>query len=130
LDIEGLGTGLNGVDIVGSGTTTIRRSSIRHFTGNGVNLVGTAFAAVFIEDCIITNNAGGINIQGASGAANNGTALRVVIFNNSSFGTQVAAPSSWTLAGSPLLGNFPAINVIGGAAVISYTNNIIHGGGL
>jgi hypothetical protein len=130
LDIEGLGTGLNGVDIVGSGTTTIRWSSIRHFVGNGVNLVGTAFAAVFIEDCIITNNAGGLNIQGASGAANNGTASRVVIFNNSSFGTQVAAPSSLTLSGSTLLGNFPAINATGGAVVISYTNNIIHGGGL
>ena len=44
LDIEGLGTGLNGVQIIGSGTTTIVNCAIRHFTGNGVNLAGTSSA--------------------------------------------------------------------------------------
>src|SRR6478609_5006212 len=44
LDIEGLGTGLNGITIVGGGKTTIRRCSIRNFTQNGINLVGTANA--------------------------------------------------------------------------------------
>src|ERR1700730_7200014 len=44
LDIEGFGTGLNGIQIIGGGRTTIRKCSIRHFSQNGVNLVGTASA--------------------------------------------------------------------------------------
>src|SRR6516164_1945938 len=44
LDIEGLGTGLDGVRIIGGGKTTIRRCSIRNFTQNGINLAGTANA--------------------------------------------------------------------------------------
>src|ERR1700751_5459459 len=46
LDIEGLGTGLNGVQIIGGGSVVIRRTSINHFIGNGVNLVGTNNAKV------------------------------------------------------------------------------------
>src|SRR5437762_4605972 len=84
LDIEGLGTGLNGVQIVGSGTTTIVRCAIRHFTGNGVNLVGTSGARAVVVDSIITNNAGGFNIAGAGGVQNTGVALRNVFDNNPS----------------------------------------------
>jgi hypothetical protein len=130
LDIDGLGTGINGVDILGGGTTTIRRSSIRHFAGNGVNLIGTQAARVVIEDCIITNNAGGFNIQGASGAFNSGIASRVVFDNNTSFSTQIAGPGTLILSGSSLLGSATAINATGGATVISYTNNVIRGAGL
>src|SRR5580704_11918554 len=42
LDIEGFGSGLNGVSVIGGGKVTIRRCSIRNFTQNGVNLIGTA----------------------------------------------------------------------------------------
>src|SRR6476661_7038878 len=56
LDIEGLGTGLNGITIIGGGTTTIRKCSIRNFTQNGINVVGTANARAVIENTTIANN--------------------------------------------------------------------------
>src|ERR1700739_830068 len=40
LDIDGLGTGLDGVKMVGNGVTRIVRCGIRGFTGSGVNVVG------------------------------------------------------------------------------------------
>ena len=46
LDIEGLGTGLNGITIIGGGRTTIRKCSIRNFTQNGVNVVGAKARAL------------------------------------------------------------------------------------
>src|SRR6267142_4656881 len=55
LDIEGLGTGLNGVQIIGGGNVVIRRTSINNFAGNGVNLTGTANARVFVQDSVISN---------------------------------------------------------------------------
>src|SRR5882672_9617429 len=51
LDIEGLGTGLNGVNIINGGQVYIIRCSIRHFTQNGVNLVSSTNAGhAFIND--------------------------------------------------------------------------------
>src|SRR5258708_3528598 len=44
LDIEGLGTGLNGVRIIGNGATLIKGCTIRHFAGNGIELTGVAGA--------------------------------------------------------------------------------------
>jgi hypothetical protein len=58
LDIEGLGTGLDGVKMVGGGKLVVRKCSIRNFTGNGVNVVGTANARAFVEDSLITGNGG------------------------------------------------------------------------
>ena len=70
LDIEGLGTGLNGITIVGGGRTTVRKCSIRNFTQNGVNLQGSANARVIVEDSLILGNAGGFNMLGVGGAMN------------------------------------------------------------
>src|ERR1700731_5009600 len=64
LDIEGLGSGINGVNISGNGTPTIVRCRISQFTGNGVTMVGVSGARVIVENSIVTNNAGGFNMQG------------------------------------------------------------------
>src|SRR5437588_5248495 len=42
LDIEGLGTGLNGVNILSNSSVIVRKSLIHHFAGNAINLVGAA----------------------------------------------------------------------------------------
>ena len=127
LDIEGLGTGLNGVQIVGSGTTTIVNCAIRHFTGNGVNLVGTSGARVVIRDSIITNNAGGFNIAGASGVQNTGLSFTTLYDNNPSFAIQVSAPSNLLLSGNKLFGAATAVNATGGASVTSFVDNATNG---
>ncbi len=67
LDIEGLGTGLDGVKMIGGGKLVIRKCSIRNFTGNGVNVVGTANARAFVEDSLIIGNGGGVNLHGVGG---------------------------------------------------------------
>ncbi|MET4801593.1 right-handed parallel beta-helix repeat-containing protein [Bradyrhizobium sp. LB11.1] len=127
LDIEGLGTGLDGVKVIGSGSTTIINCTIHRFTGNGINLVGTAGARVVVKDSIITNNTGGFNIQGASGAANVGVSLNTLYDLNPSFGIQVAAPSSLNLSGNRIFGAAAALNPTGGAAVASFGDNGTNG---
>lgn len=131
LDIEGLGTGLNGVLIIGGGRTTIRKCSIRDFTQNGVNLAGIANARVVIEDSIMLNNAGGFNMQGASGAINSAFLQNSVVDNSSVFATQVTGPSTLVLIGSTLIGSPSSIsNGGGGASIISYGNNVIRNAGV
>jgi hypothetical protein len=127
LDIEGLGTGLDGVKILGGGKTTIRRCSIRNFSGNGVNLVGTSNARAVVEDTTILNNGGGFNMQGAGGAVNTAFVQNCVLDNNTNFATQVASPSVLVLIGSTLTGS-PS-SIAGGGSIISYGNNVIRNAG-
>lgn len=126
LDIEGLGTGLDGVKIVGSGTTTIVNCSIRHFTGNGVNLNGTSTARAVVKSSIITNNAGGFLIAGAGGAQNTGLSIDTMYDNNPSFGISVTAPSDVKMAGNQIFGVATAVVANGGASVTSFGNNSVN----
>jgi hypothetical protein len=130
LDIEGVGTGVNGVSVIGGGKVTIRRCSIRNFTQNGVNLGGTATPRVFIEDSLILNNAGGVNLQGTSGLATFAVLRNSVVDSNTSFSTQTTGASALVLIGSTLSGSPSAIVATGGGAVISYGNNVIRGAGV
>jgi hypothetical protein len=129
LDIEGLGTGLNGIQIIGGGATVIRKCSIRNFTGNGINLVGTSARAV-IEDTFIRSNVGGLNIQGASSSVNVAIVRNSLFEGNTTFTTQTTGPSFLVLTGSTLTGSPSSIIATGGATVISYGNNVIRNGGV
>ncbi len=131
LDIEGLGTGLNGVQVIGSGNIFIRNCSIRHFTGNGVNVVGTANARVVIADSQILYNNGGVNVQGAGGAANSAGLLRTIVDSNTSFAVQATgAANSLGLSASFLAGSPAAISNVSGATILSLgANNVLLGTG-
>ena len=127
LDIEGLGTGLDGVKIVGTGNVVIRRSSIRNFTGTGVNLVGTANARVTVLDSYIKHNGGGVNLQGAGGATNTGFVINSVIDSHTEFAIQMAGPGNVVISGNSLIGGGPKLVISGGGTIVSYGNNVIRG---
>ena len=130
LDIEGLGTGLNGVQINGGGNVEIRRTSINNFTGNGVNLTGTPGARVLVQDSVISNNAGGVNVQGAGGASNNAVIDHTTIDNNINFAIQIVGPGNIYLSSSQLIGAGPKLAISGSGQIISYGNNVIRGSGV
>jgi len=75
LDIDGLGTGLNGVLVQGSSPVTLHleKTQIYGFTTNGVT-VSSAGANVTVADSRISGCAGllsnGINVDGTNGAVN------------------------------------------------------------
>jgi hypothetical protein len=125
LDIEGLGTGINGVTIIAATKVTINKSSIRNFTQNGVNVAGPAGARVVIQDSLILSNATGVNVVGTGGAANSAQLIRTTIDNNTVASVNVTAPSAVTMNGSTFLGT--AVSVGGTGTVNSFGNNAIGG---
>jgi hypothetical protein len=129
VDIEGVGTGTNGVNIVGSGSTIIRNCSIRHFTGNGVNLVGTAGARVVVQNCLIANNTGGLNVQGAGGASNVGSLVDTLLDENTSFAAQATGAGNTIGLVRSILNNSPAgLKLVSSATATSFgPSNIITG---
>ena len=62
LDIDGLGTGLSGVDIVQAGSVHVENSHIYNFTQPGINFVPvntTTPAQLAVNNTVITDNPGG-----------------------------------------------------------------------
>jgi hypothetical protein len=127
LDFEGLGTALNGVQILSSSSVVVRKCLIHHFSGNGVNVAGTVGAKALVQDCVISNNGGGVNVQGIGGVANNGVIDRTTIETHTNFALQVAQGGAAFLSASNLIGSGPKIVLSGNGAATSYGNNVIRG---
>lgn len=131
LDIEGLGTGLNGVQILAGGTVYVIRCSIRRFTGNGVNLVSsTANARAIVKDSFIAFNAGGVNAAG-NGVANVASILNTLIDGNTSFAAQASGAGNAVAVINSTLGGSPTgLSLLSGGTAISFgPSNVITGAG-
>jgi len=68
LDIEGTGTGVNGINFLAGGALHVEKSTINHFTGVGINFVPTGGGTLFVKDTVIRGNlGGGILVRGGTG---------------------------------------------------------------
>jgi hypothetical protein len=112
LDINGAGTGINGIRMIQAGVLHVRNSIIRNVTTNGIDFANTAFAELYVTNTAISevgaagilvrptgntvanavingaslhNNANGLKADGgaASGAA---SGVRVVLRNSTASG--------------------------------------------
>jgi hypothetical protein len=131
LDIEGLGTGLNGVQIIAGKSVYVIRCAIRHFTGNGVNMTSNSSSArVFIRDTIINLNNGGVNVQG-NGAGNVASIFNTLIDSNTSFAVQANGSGNVLGIVSSILNASPtALSVLNGAVAVSFgPSNVVSGAG-
>ena len=129
LDIEGLGTGLNGVSVIAGKQVYIIRCSIRHFTQNGVNMASsTSGGHAFINDSLIAFNAGGVNV---AGTANIGSITNTSILSNTSFAVQANGANNIVGVQSGVLNNSPTgISLLnGGTAVSVGPSNLVTGAG-
>lgn len=126
LDIEGLGTSPNGVNIVGGGIVIIRGSSIRRFTGDCVRLAATAGARVSIENSNLQFCGGGLSVQGIGGVTNNAIIHESTLDAMTNYHVSITGPGAVFLSGSHLVGGSqPKLVASGGGAINSYGNNVI-----
>jgi hypothetical protein len=96
LDIDGIGTGLNGVQFNSGAELIIDDCWLHNFATNGVNVASnTANARVVITRSRILNNGvngtantGGVNVQG-NGVGNVAVLLNTLLENNQNYGVQV-----------------------------------------
>lgn len=129
LDIEGLGTGLDGVHVLQVGNLTIHKCSIRNFTQNGVNFVTSNTARGFIEDSQILGNNGGVNLAPTGGWA--GVFVeRTLVDKNTAFATQLNNLSTIVANFSTFTGSPTAISYSGGGTFDSTGNNLFTGTGV
>jgi hypothetical protein len=131
LDIEGLGTGLDGIKILAGQTVYVLNCRINHFTGNGINLnSSTANARLIVQNSVITKNTGGLNVQG-SGVPNGAFASDTMFDANTNFGVQTNGGNAIGLLRTVIRGSATGISNVGGTgAIISFgPSNLINGTG-
>jgi hypothetical protein len=136
LDIEGLGTGLDGIKVNSGLQVYVINCRIHHFVNNGINMASsTSGAKVFVKDSIIIQNGtlnsnpltGGVNVNGT---ANVGTLVDTIVDSNQNFAVQASGASNVAaLTRSFATGSANAINLVnGGSAICVGPSNVIAGG--
>ena len=135
LDIEGLGTGLNGITVLAGLQVYVINCRIHHFTGNGINMASsTSSARLLVKDSQILQNGtsnsnpltGGININGT---ANGGVFIDTLVDKNLNFAVQASGGSNAVaVTRTDLLGSPSGINLVsGGTSVCIGPSNHIAG---
>jgi hypothetical protein len=130
LDFQGLGSGINGINITSGAEVDIIRCTIQAFTGNGVNVTSsTANTTVIIKGSFIAFNGGGLNVQG-NGVANVASLVDTLVESNTTFAVQASSSNVIGLVRSILNGSPAGIKNLGGATIVSFgPSNIIGGSG-
>jgi hypothetical protein len=142
LDIEGLGTGLNGITVITGGTVFVEKCTINHFTQSGINFATTvAGTQLHVADTIVRDNGNfaaqtgqGIFVAPTSTAKasldhvrleNNVAGLRTQGSSTTSVSNSVAASNAF--AGFSSAAAAAVLNIESSAAV---NNGALGGGGI
>jgi hypothetical protein len=130
LVIEGIGTGITGIRIVAAGSVHIRNCVVRGFqsgAGLGIEIAPTIETRVFISDCAVTKNLGGIQVRPSGSGRAEVFLDRVQLENNAKNGLAAQGDRAVVrLNQSTITHNGMGIDVARGS-VISFGNNAIAG---
>jgi hypothetical protein len=147
--ISGTNGGIDGIHYTSGGDLHVENCYIFGFTGDGINVVTTGTATLFVTDTFLTNNENGIEIA-PSGSNARSTLVRVQAQGNSQAGFLLDpsnAGASTMISDSSAAGNGTGIAVtsgklflgnsviakntvgvsIAGGSVLSYKTNMIDG---
>jgi hypothetical protein len=118
LDLQGLGTGLNGIRMISAGTLHVQKCLIRQFTGQGIDFRPTGAARLFVQDTYISEVGGaGVHIEPSVGGSALAAVTRVSA-NNNGIGIRTNASAGGTIIASVRDSLF-ASNITAGANAIS-----------
>jgi hypothetical protein len=130
LDIEGLGTGTNGVNILAAKTVYIVRCWINDFATTGVLMQSsTANSRVVINNSVITRNGGGVNVVNG-GSSISAAVEKSLVDGNTSFAVQAnGATASVAVDNSYLTGSATALSSLNGGQIFSFGPSSVVGAG-
>jgi hypothetical protein len=133
LDIEGLGTGLDGVKVNSGLLVYVINCRIHHFVNNGINMASsTSGARLFVKDSIIIQNGtlnsnpltGGVNVNGT---ANVGIIVDTLADSNQNFAVQASGASNVLSLTRAYLSGSGISLVNGGTSVCIGPSNVMPG---
>ena len=132
LNIQGAGTGLNGIRVIGADTVHIRNTSINNNRGSngfGLDVQNPGSTVdVMLDNVVMTGNNGGVNVL-AAGPVNRVFINNSTISRNVTFSVKVdGAGARATLNNSTVRGATLDLDISNGALVTTLQNNVIGSG--
>jgi hypothetical protein len=127
LDIEGLGTGINGVTVITGGNVTVENCTINRFTTSGINFAPTvAGSQLHVSNTIIRNNGGAAGTGGVVINASSGkVTLDHVRLDSNTLGVNAQNSSNTSISDSIVANTQFAGIVTAGTAVVTVENSVI-----
>ena len=126
LQIEGLGTGLDGIKFLAGAALHVQNVMVRAFTGAGINFTpSSGTPKLFVSDSSIQKSGGGIKVDPTGSAAVVATLERTTLNGNSTYGLRVEANSSTVAKNVTADGNlngFYVTDITGANPVLSLEN--------
>lgn len=132
LDFEGVGLGQNGVRILAGRDVVVRNCTIKGNLGASPNGAGILIATgaqtrVTVERCAFIGNVIGISVKPTAGTAS-AKIIDSSFSANSTAAIQVTgANASASISGVVIFGSPKSLDIVGGASVSSYGNNVLGG---
>lgn len=130
LVMEGGGSGTTGISIVSAKSVHIRNCVIRGFQsapGVAISVAPSAATQVFVDNCAISNNSAGIQVQPSGGSAQ--VFLdRVQLENNAGSAVSVQGPNAVVrLNNSNITGNGVGLDIASEGSIITFRTSAISG---
>jgi hypothetical protein len=104
LDIEGVGTGLRGVQVLAAGEVHVERCTIHGFSQAGIGFEPSGAGQLFVRDSVLRGNNTGVVVHGAN-APVDAFVQRSSVDSNTGTGVRILEGSSVTVADSFVTGN-------------------------
>jgi len=126
LDIEGLGSGIDGVRVNSGSQVYVIRCKIHHFVNNGINMQSsTSGARLFVQDSFVFQNGaansnpltGGVLVNGTS---NVGSIVNTTIDSNQNFAIRVGSAGNVIGIAKSVLSNSPSTTSNAGGTIVSF----------
>jgi hypothetical protein len=129
LDINGAGTGLNGIRILSAAQVLVENTQIRGFTQNGIDVQTTTNSLVNVLNTVISNNPGGINVLAGGAGVDFVVVNDSQLVGNSSFDVKADGANSRIILNKSMLNGGPSdVVAVNGGVIQSYGNNVIRTG--
>src|SRR5262249_43747519 len=133
LDIDGAGSGSNGILFASGASLNIRDSVIRGFTA-GINFQSTGSSNISVGNTRVSNNAHGIMLQNMGPGIAVGILNDVQVVNNgtgiSALGTSSAASANLTVQNSVVVSN-PTVGILSaGYSTVTVVNSTVANNGV
>lgn len=104
VSINGAGTGLSGIKMLGSGSLFVENVDIHQFTDKGIDFQPTGAAQLFVTNAAIRNTGGGILVKPAAGISTTAQ-VRDSILEQNVYGIRAEDRSSVSIERSTAAGN-------------------------
>lgn len=125
LDIDGAGTGVDGIRVLSGAKIIVRNTVIRGFQGHGIVLNSPTAPRLILDGSVITATNIGLNFVQPAGVIVERTRFENNLVNS----VKITNGSTVILNQTSMAGPAVDIDIAAGASVVSYGTNVIRGSG-